>query len=170
MLDWSNYIHADETVLWQGRPAPRCFTFRHWRRALFGWVLLAVCSWWQFVGWTFAEQGRSVLWALLPLPFLLIACYVAVGQILRARLEWERVFYALTSKQIIVQCGVLKTRIITLPIGELNYQCLYPLGEHLGNLYLEFGSRRITLCCVEYPQELYQLLEPIVNANNSAVN
>lgn len=167
MIDWSNIIAADETLIWQGRPAPRCFTFRRWRSALFGVLLLLLCGWWQYTGCNLMRGGGSVVWALLPLPFVAFSGYLAFGQLVLARLEWERVFYALTSKQIIVQCGIRKTRVIRLPGDKLNYQCLYPLGEHLGNLYLEAGKRRMTLCCIEYPRELYECLQVIIENNNS---
>lgn len=168
MIDWSSYMQPEEQLLWQGRPAPRCFTFRRWRQAMFGVLVLVLSVWWQVVGWGLMQQGESVLWAVVPLPFVVVGIYLSLGQLLVARMEWERVFFALTSRQMLVQCGVLRSRIICISIYELNYQCLYPLGEQLGNLYLEAGTRRITLCCIEYPHELYRRLEPIIEANNAA--
>ncbi|MDY0189589.1 MAG: hypothetical protein RBR22_02545 [Desulfuromonas sp.] len=168
MLNWSNYMHADEQLVWQGRPAPRCFTFRRWRQALFGLVLLLLCCWWQYTGWQMRLQGADLLWCVIPLPFMLLSAYICCGQLLLARWEWERVFYALTSAQILVQCGKWQSRIIAIPLAQLNYQCMYPLGEHLGDLYLEAGNRRLTLRCVEQPHQLYELLKVVIEANQSA--
>lgn len=170
MVDWSNAIHADERLVWQGRPAPRCFTFRRWRQALFGLLLLLMCSWWQYAGWQMWHQGAGVLWCVVPLPFLLLSAFLCCGQFVLARLEWERVFYALTSQQVLVQCGVWRRRIISLPLAQMSYQCLYPLGDHLGDIYLEAGSRRLTLRCVEYPQQPYALLKEIIDKNHSAIS
>lgn len=155
-------MQGDEQLLWQGRPAPRCFIFRRWRQALFGLLVLSLSIWWQVVGWGLMQQGESVAWTVVPLPFVAVGIYLSVGQLLVARLEWERVFFALTSRQILVQCGFFRSRIICIPTNALSYQCLYPLGEQLGNLYLEAGTRRITLCCIEYPHELYRCLAAII--------
>ena len=169
MIDWATYLTENEALVWQGRPAPRCFTFRRWKLALFGVVVLALSIWWQFAGWQMVQQqGAALFLLLLPLPFVLIGLYLSVGHLVRARLEWERVFYALTSQRLLIQCGVFKSRIIALPVEQLSYQCLTMVGYHLGNLYVEAGQRRLTLCCVEYPQQLYQLLEPIILTNNGA--
>lgn len=166
MLDWSQIIAQDETIVWQARPAPRCFTFRRWRQALFGVLITALCSWWLVAGMGLMAQGEKMVWAVVPIPFLLIGLYVSVGQLLSARLEWERVFYALTDRQLLIQCGVLRSRLIAFDLTTLSYQCLYPHGEQLGSIYLEAGTRRITLSCIEYPHKLYRLLEPVIGENN----
>ncbi|OQY16697.1 MAG: hypothetical protein B6I36_09910 [Desulfobacteraceae bacterium 4572_35.1] len=171
MLDWSNYTQADETLIWQGRPAPRCFTFRRWRRALFGILLLIVSCWWQYAGYKLMEQqGTALVWSFVPLPFVALSLHLSIGQLLLARVEWERVFYAMTSRQILVQCGIRRTKIIAIPLNTLCYQCLYPLGEHLGNLYIEADKRRLMLCCIEHPHELYGRLRVIIDKNITAEN
>lgn len=162
MLDWEQFTAQDETIIWQARPAPRCFTFRRWKHALFGALVLAMSLWWLVTGYGLMAQGESILWAVVPIPFLLVGCYLSVGQLVLARLEWERVFYALTERQLLVQCGLLRSRMISFDLTTLSYQCLYPLGEQLGTFYLEAGTRRITLSCIEYPHELYRRLEPLI--------
>ncbi|OEU72007.1 MAG: hypothetical protein BA874_02190 [Desulfuromonadales bacterium C00003068] len=167
MVDWSQFTAQDESIVWQARPAPRCFTFRRWQHALFGVLVTAMSIWWLVTGWGLVEQGEHTLWAVVPVPFLVIGLYLSVGQLLMARLEWERVFYALTERQLLVQCGLLRSRIIAFDLKTLSYQCLYPLGEQLGTFYLEAGTRRITLSCIEYPHELYRRLEPWITENNA---
>lgn len=166
MLDWSQFIAQDESIVWQARPAPRCFTFRRWKHALFGVLVTAMSVWWLITGLGLRAQGELMIWAIVPIPFLLIGIYLSVGQLLKARLEWERVFYALTERQLLVQCGLFRSRLITFDLKTLSYQCLYPLGEQLGTFYLEAGMRRITLSCIEYPHELYRRLEPLITENN----
>lgn len=167
MLDWSQFIAQDESIIWQARPAPRCFTFRRWQHALFGVLVTAMSVWWLVTGWGLVEQGELSLLGVVPIPCLLIGLYLSVGQLIMARLEWERVFYGLTERQLLVQCGLLRSRIIAFDLNTLSYQCMYPLGEQLGSFYLEAGTRCINLSCIEYPHELYRRLELLITENNS---
>lgn len=169
MLAWSQVIAQDESIVWQARPAPRCFTFRRWKQALFGALITVMSVWWLVTGWELIVQGEHRLWAMVPVPFLLLGGYLTVGQLVVARLEWERVFYAMTERQLLVQCGVFRSRLIAFDLTTLSYQCLYPLGEQLGTLYVEAGTRHITLNCIEYPQELYRRLELLIAENNGQV-
>ena len=70
---------SGESLQWEGRPAPRCYTFRQWRHALFGVVLTIVCGVWEVMGvQQAAEQGwRWLAW--VPLPFLGYALWLAFG-------------------------------------------------------------------------------------------
>ena len=165
-MEWQEYLTADEQLVWQGRPAPRCFTLRRWPRALFGSVVLVLALWWQFVGGQLAEQPGQWWWAVIPLPFVLLGLYLSVGQLLAARLEWERVFFALTDERLLIQCGLFKRRLLTVPLTELSYVRVQPLGEFLGHVYLEAGQRKLTLCCVEYPQVAFDLLQPHVEGQS----
>ena len=71
-------LQPGETLCWEGRPAPRCYTFRHWRHALFGLLLCAFCTVWTWLGvQQAAEQGWPWL-AWVPLPFLGYALWLAV--------------------------------------------------------------------------------------------
>jgi len=167
MLDWTQFTAEGEKIIWQARPAPRCFTFRRWQPALFGLLVTVMSVWWLVTGYGLMSQGESTLWALVPIPFLVIGVYLSVGQLVLARLEWERVFYALTDRQLLVQYGLFRSRMIRFDLTTLSYQCLYPLGEQLGTFYLEAGTRRITLSCIEYPHELYRRLEPLILENNA---
>jgi len=164
-MDWSLWLDHDENVLWEGRPAPRCFTFRHWQKSLFGGVILLVALWWQWAGIGLVGEQRQWWWAVVPLPFVALGLWLSVGRLAVARLEWERVFYALTDQRLLVQCGVWRARLIALPCEQLSYARLTPLGEQLGHLYVEAGTRRLTLSCLEHPDKLYRCVEARINAN-----
>ncbi len=155
-------IDKGEQLLWQGRPAPRCFVFRHWRRMVFGLVLALLAAGWEYSGWQLTREQGQYLWLVLPLPVLLIGLWLALGLPVRARLEWERVGYLLTDRQLVVRCGWPRQRLLRVPLEQITYVCLYPLGEQLGNVYVEAGRRRLVLSCVEYPQQVYQQLQAVV--------
>lgn len=84
-------LSEGETLLWQGRPAPRCYTFRHWLQALIGSVLFLASSFWLMVGVQLIRAEGHSLW-LLPVPVLLVvgAFVVGPGQLLLARIRWEK--------------------------------------------------------------------------------
>lgn len=185
-----------EHLVWQGRPAPRCFTFRDWGRSLFWLAVFAFAGVWQWAGWVIYADSGQALWAmiplvLLPLVLLLLAFCLSVGRIARARLEWEHVFYVLSAENLRIQCGIPR-RIICFDLAELSYVRLDPYGKNsekgagengneksngaqggcgrsgLGKIYLEFGSRKVALSCVEHAEDLFELLRRHIDAGADA--
>lgn len=163
-MDWSEYLQPGERLLWSGRPAPRAFTFRNWRRSLFGFFLLVLAIYWQLVG----VQLRLVLgipvFEYLPVPFMAVGLYYAVGQAFLARLEWEKVFYALTDQRILTMHGLFRWRIEYLCADQLNALGSQPLGQQLATLQISGGTpaRRLTLYCIEHPELLTRQLEALL--------
>jgi hypothetical protein len=160
-MDWSAQLEPGEMVSWQGRPAPRCYVFRHWRHSVLGIFLLILSIWWQAVG---VLQGHFFGWiwlAWLPLPFVLIGFYSAIGHLLLSRLEWEHVYYALTDRRLLVQRGLFRRRVASLHLNELENFQLCSLGENLGTLRVSGGKpvRILLLCCIEYPRQVADRLE-----------
>jgi len=157
-------LSPGELLQWEGRPAPRCFTFRRWRQALFGLLLSGFCGAWTWMGVDqAAEQGWPWL-VLVPLPFLGFALWLAVGQLLAARLEWPRVAYAVTDRRIIVQRGLVRPRQEALPLARVSWFRLHPHGEELGSLRVhgEDGDPVLMLHCIEYPGRPAALLEQVI--------
>ena len=153
-------LGVGEEIRWEGRPAPRCYTFRNWRHSFFGLVLLPVCSYWQYSGLGFAEEYEIFWLAWLPLPFLLMALYLTIGHFLQARLEWNHVYYAITDCRLLVQRGLLTRRIESLELQDITYFRLTPQGEQLGTLQIRKGEDKpLTLHCVEHPRQATDLLE-----------
>lgn len=164
-MDWTADLQAGEEIRWEGRPAPRCYTFRNWRHSLFGMLLLVLALYWQIVGWQLGSVYRSVLVVLVPFPFLLIGLYLAVGHLLFARLEWERVFYALTDRRLLVRRGLLHRRLESLPLAEMHFFRFKPLGGELGTVrILCRNGGGLRLACLEHPQRLIRLLEARLTA------
>jgi hypothetical protein len=157
-------LQAGEILQWQGRPAPRCYTFRQWRHALFGLVLTAICAVWQVLGiQQAAEQGWPWL-AWVPLPFLGYALWLAVGQLVAARLEWHRVAYAITDRRLLLRRGLLRPREAALPLERVTWFRLQPYGAELGTLRIrgEAGDPVLVLHCIEYPRRPAELLEQAI--------
>ena len=157
-------LAVGEVIRWEGRPAPRCYTFRNWRHSFFGLVLMPVCSFWQVSGLDFAKEYETLWLAWLPLPFLLMAIYLTIGHLFMARLEWNHIYYALTDRRLIMQRGLLTRHIESLELKDITYFSLRPYGEQLGTLQIYKGQdKRMTLHCIEHPRLLTDLLEETMN-------
>lgn len=153
-----------ETIRWEARPAPRCYTFRHWRHAIFGGIFLAITACWQVLGFEMAATYASAWLAWLPLPFLLIGLYLSVGHLLQARLEWPHVRYVITDRRLLVQRGLLTRRVEALSLNEMTYFRLDRQGEELGTLRVHKGrEQQLVLHCIEYPRQATTLLEAAIN-------
>jgi hypothetical protein len=162
---------ADEELRWEGKPAPRCYTFRHWRHSLFGLLFLFLCGFWEGMALPVSTtyQATWVLW--LPVPFLLIGLYFSAGHLLQARLEWNHVHYGLTNRRLLVQRGLVKVRICAVDLNRLTFFRLYPQGEQLGTLHLYGGRERLmVLHCLEYPRRLTDLLAETIRENQEPIN
>jgi Bacterial PH domain len=160
-MNWEPLLAADETLRWEGRPAPRCYTFRNWRHSLFGVLLFFLCLYWFSVA---LQLGAVYGWPwlpLVPLPLLLTGLYLGLGQLLLARLEWEHVFYAVTDRRILVRRGMGGRRRQELALEQVAWFQLRPYGEELGTLRIRGREENLhlTLACIEYPRRVTALLE-----------
>lgn len=160
-------LAAGEILLWEGRPAPRCFTFRRWRQALYGGVLTCFCAAWGWIGLGVAAEHGWPWLALVPLPFLAFALWLSAGQLLAARLEWPRVAYAITDRRVLVRRGLRRTLEDELPLARLSWFRLQPHGEELGSLRIHGGEGDPVLFfhCVEYPRRPAEFLEAAIKQN-----
>jgi len=160
-MDWSSQLAAGESLRWAGRPAPRCYVFRNWRHSLFGLLLLLLATWWLSVGQQLSQVYGMRLLAWLPLPFVLVGLYLAVGHLLHARLEWERVFYAVTDSRVLVRRGLLRPRCESLALPAVTYFQLRPYAPELATVRIRADAHggTLLLSCVEYPGEVVALLE-----------
>jgi hypothetical protein len=158
-MDWSEHLAPGEKLLWEARPAPRCYTFRNWRHSLFGVLLLVIAVWWQAVGLQLSEAYSLPLLAWVPLPFLLLGLFLALGHLLLARWEWERVFYAVTDRRVLAQRGLWRRRLENLELAQVTYFQVRPLGEELATVRIRADNAVLALCCIEYPRRLTALLE-----------
>jgi hypothetical protein len=160
-MNWQSHLLTGESLRWQGRPAPRCWTFRNWRHSLFGMLLLPFSIWWQGVGYSLGQEYASFWPVLLPLPVLLAAIYLAFGHLLLARLEWEQVYFAITDRRILLRKGLRGQTLMALPLEQMRSFRVLPQGEVLGSVRIYPGGSEgaLNLSCIEYPQGATDLLE-----------
>ncbi len=169
-MDWTPYLEPHERLRWQGRPAPRCFTFRRWRLSVYGILLLLLSV---FVFAVSIPLGNSQGWHLLPaipFPFVLLGLYLSVGHLLLARREWEGVFFAVTDRRILAQRGAWRKRIESMRLEEARYYIYRPFGRELGSFSVHGGEpeRTMSISCIEHPRALALLLEEALAKSPSA--
>ena len=165
----TRFLEDGETVRWEARPAPRCYTFRHWRHSVFGLIFLAICSYWQVLGIAMADSYAMWWLAWLPLPFVITGLYFFVGHLVQARLEWNHVYYAITDQRVIVQRGLARPQSRFIELSELTYFRLHRQGEQLGTLRVHQGrEQQLVLHCLEHPHRATELLEKAIARNKSA--
>ena len=162
-------LDPDEELRWEGRPAPRCYTFRHWRHSVFGFLVLVLCGYWQALGFTMATEYELPWLVWLPTPFLLFALHLAIGHLLQARLEWNHVYYVITDRRLLAQRGILKQLTESLQLAEITYFSLHQHGEQLGTLRVHKGKeKQLVLHCIEYPRRATDLLEAAMDKGQSS--
>lgn len=159
-------LENGETIRWEARPAPRCYTFRHWRHSIFGLIFLIICSFWLVLGF-YTEEVYAVQWlAWLPLPFVLLGLYFFIGHLVQARLEWNHVYYAITDRRLIAQRGLTRPRAQFIELSEITYFSLHRQSEQLGTLRVHKGqAQHLVLHCIEHPGRATDLLEEAIEKN-----
>ncbi|MBE0500629.1 MAG: PH domain-containing protein [Desulfuromonadales bacterium] len=170
-MNWNDHLQPDESIVWQGKPAPRCYTFRNWPHSLFGLVLLVPCSVWLYVGISVEPVYQQALYSWIPLPFLLAGLYLAIGHLIVARLEWESVYYAITDRRLLLQSGVFKKSVLTLALRDITWFRLNFFSKTLGSVSLRAAGRdaKVVLACIEHPRQMTDLLEAAMAQSGSGV-
>lgn len=161
-MDISNWpLQDNEQLLWQGRPAPRCYVFRHWLQGLLGTVLFLACSFWLMIGFQLVRAQNYSSW-LLSIPVLLVvgSFMVGPGQLLLARLRWEKIAYALTDQRLLVRNRLFSHKISAYSLNDFRGCKRKRYGKNLLSLRLSFrDSAPAILECLEHPELLLQHLE-----------
>ncbi|MDX2480096.1 MAG: hypothetical protein QNK24_07150 [Desulfuromusa sp.] len=149
---WS--LEEGETILWQGRPAPRCYTFRHWLQATIGTILFLASSFWLMVGVQLVRAHNYSWWlAVAPLLLAIAAFFVGPGQLVLARLRWEEIFYALTDQRLLVRNSIIGRSTSTYQLCDYKQFKQKQYGQRLASIRLSFnGSAPIILECLEHPE------------------
>ncbi|HKJ05297.1 MAG TPA: PH domain-containing protein [Geopsychrobacteraceae bacterium] len=160
-MDWQQYLQKNERILWQGRPAPRCYTFRNWKPAVFGLVLFLASSFWLMLGLQLMKDGFSPALTLIPLPLVVVSFMLGPGQVLLARIEWEHLYYCLTDQKLLIQSGVLRNQVRAISRTEIAAWQQKRYGQQLASIRIELqtGKHAVFLHCLEQPQIFLDLLE-----------
>ncbi len=159
-MNWDKDLRENEKILWQGRPAPRCFTFRNWKHSVFGLIFLMLTTFWEAVGLQLSSV-YSYDWLIwLPIPFILFSLYLSFGHILLARLEWEQVFYAVTDLRVLARRGLRGQRLLSLELSAIASFEVHPQGDDLGTVRIQGdGENVLILSCIEYPRQATRWFE-----------
>jgi hypothetical protein len=90
----------------------------------------------------------------------LLGFWGTVGHLFYARLLWEREFYALTDRRLLVRSGLFGDRVSVLDLDELVEVFLSRQGPALGTVTVRgrTASRPIILFCLEHPELLLEKL------------
>jgi hypothetical protein len=138
-------LDVGEEVRWEGRPAPRCYTFRHWKHSIFGFVFLSICTYWQVLGFSLADEYELPWLVWLPLPFVLLGFYFSVGHLLLS------------------QRGLWRLHTDEMKLEEITYFSLHQKGEELGTLRVyQNKEKQLVLHCLEHPRNATDLLEKVI--------
>jgi hypothetical protein len=157
-LRWQ--LEEGETLLWQGRPAPRCYTFRHWLQALIGTFIFIASSFWLMVGIQLIK-AHNYSWWLIVVPVLLVvgSFFVGPGQLIFARLRWEKIFYALSDQRLLVRKRLFGNKTDHYPLENFRRYRTKKYGKQLVSLRLSFSQcAPVVLECLEYPDRLLRHL------------
>lgn len=160
-MNWNDHLNKDEIIIWQGKPAPRCYTLRNWPHSLFGMVLLLACLVWFYVGINIEHDNQSLVYSWIPVPFLLASLYLLIGHLLIARLEWDSVYYTVTDQRVLVQRGLVKKTISSLALEDIVWFKLKSFSENLGSVSIrgQRANNTIIIACIEQPRQFTDLLE-----------
>jgi len=150
-VSWQPPLYEGEQILWRGRPAPRCYTFRHWRLNRVG--VLPLCL--GLAGWPFWPIWLS----LFP---LLAGLLLTVGLPVFNRCLWGRVDYILTDRRLHWRGGLLCDH-SARELADLADFRMDRHGSQLASVRLYFhpDARPRRLFCLEHPETLTTLLEPL---------
>ncbi|OHB24919.1 MAG: hypothetical protein A2X84_04035 [Desulfuromonadaceae bacterium GWC2_58_13] len=171
-MDWKPCLEEGETLRWEGRPAPRAFTFRNWKHSMCGLLLLLFSAYWQIVGVQLAAVYRIPWLIWIPVPFLIVGLYLGIGHLLLARMEWEKVFYAVTDRRLLAHRGLFRQRVETFDLSELTSFRVKPLGREVATLrvFSSGSGASLAFVAIEYPQQVTTLLEGALIANGHEVS
>lgn len=160
-LSWQ--LKDTEVLLWQGRPAPRCYTFRHWLQAALGTLIFLASSFWLMVGMQLIKD-RNYSWWLLVVPLILVAgsFLVGPGQLILARLRWEKIYYALTDQRLLVRQSVFGNTTSSYEMTGYRHYKSKSYGRQLLSIKLFFSQKSpVVLECLEHPAALMRLLDDV---------
>jgi hypothetical protein len=153
MLIWP--LEKNEVLLWQGRPAPRCYLLRHWRSQLGALVVLLLFG--VFFGQAWQRDAALPVLAFLLVP-LLLALIFGPLRLVYLRRRWETLFYAVSDRRLMVRQGWSK-QTISYPWLTLHAIVLHPYTDQLADIELIFADASpMVLECLEEPRTCLRIL------------
>jgi len=153
MLIWP--LEKNEVLLWQGRPAPRCYLFRCWRSQSVALVVLLFLGVFFWQAWK--RDASYAIWFFLLVP-MLPALVFGPLRLVYLRWRWETLFYAVSNRRLLVRHGWHK-QTLSYPWLTLQAIVLHHYTNQLATIELLFtDSRRVLLECLEEPKTCLRTL------------
>ena len=161
VLEWP--LQPDETIIWQGRPAPRCYVFRHWLQALLGTLIFLASSFWLMIGYHLVLSQHYSFWLLtVPALLIMVAFIIGPGQILASRLRWEQLFYAVSDQRLFIRSGLFSGGVLSYSLFDLQGYRQRRYGKMQISFRLQFSDERfVVLECLEHPENFIACLPDI---------
>lgn len=151
----------DEEIIWEAKPAPRCYAFKNWRLSILGLLLILLAVYAEVIGVGQSEVfGPALLRGVVLLIFLL-GLWLAIGQVLWARREWERVFYAASDRRLLMQRGLMRPVLQSMDLASVSGYRLHVLGQDLAwvQVFGQTDEQTLNFHCLEHPRRLTRILE-----------
>jgi len=160
-MNWSSLLNPNEQILWQGKPAPFCYTFRNYVHAFAGLALSGLVAFWLKVSLYLDASYPHLWWTTLP--FIGIGIYLCIGQFVLARLEWRHTLYLFTDQRLILFKGIFKWRMKPYNYSQVTSFSRRPVGSLATfKIHVEGENKAVFMSCVEHPEALTTLLTDIV--------
>lgn len=156
-----------ENVLWQGTPDKFCYI---WRKV--GKLLPVAIIWLLFdgffIGTTLATgAAKEIGWFLVIFfAFHLLPVWKVIGSLLKARLEYKNIVYAVTDKRVIIRTGL-----VGLDFENINYTDISNVRadvsvierfRNVGSVFITTASGNvICLAAVQEPYQLYRKINKV---------
>ncbi|OEU71828.1 MAG: hypothetical protein BA864_13800 [Desulfuromonadales bacterium C00003093] len=168
--EWQWPLEKGENLLWQGRPAPRCFTFKNWKLAGIGIVLFLASSFWLMLSIQLVRSDNHSWWlVMIPLPVVVLSLCLGPGQLFWARWRWEQIYYALSDQRLFVRIGSREENFLSYPLAAIRDWKQKRFGSQLASVQIHFAAQKpVVLDCLEQPQILLNHLDSIVRQQEPA--
>lgn len=160
-------LFDDENVLWQGVPDKFCYI---WRRI--GKLLPVAIVWLLFDGFfisTILSGGATkemLLFLIFFFGFHLFPVWKVIGSIIKTRLEYKNIIYAVTDKRVIVRTGL-----VGLDFENINYTDISNVRadvsvieklRNVGSVFITTASgNTICLAAVQEPYQVYKKVNKV---------
>ncbi len=165
--DLQDVLFESENVLWQGKPDKFCYLWRS-----FGKMLPAAIIWLLFDGFfigTMISSGAAKdMWWFMIIFFgiHLLPVWKVIGSIIKARLEYKNVIYAVTDRRVIARNGV-----IGLDFENINYTdisnirvdvTIFEKIRNVGSVFISTSSgNSVCFYSIEEPYVVYRKINKV---------
>lgn len=125
-------LGSSESLLWSGKPR-KGIIFRGSDIFLIPFSIM-VCGFAIYWEYTAVRLGAPFFFMLWGIPFVLIGLYFVFGRFFFEAKQREKTYYGLTTERIIIISGIMKRKIKTLNLKNLNEVSLSEKSDKSGTI------------------------------------